>query len=464
VRRRILIAILGTVTLSLVLSGAGTYLLLTRQANQSTESGLRTEAEALVTLIDLSRPAKLGAIRQQRVVAGLRVENISVLLVGPAGKLRGEIPEGVTAEDLPPASFQAGETLSGVNDSLVWAAASAPTAKGGAIVVVLTRSATRPPPPVGWFLVGGGVALAVAAAVAWGVSGDLTRPLRRAHDATTQIAGGDLSARLPEPSTSDRSEVADLTRSINAMASALQESQGLERQFLLSVSHDLRTPLTSIRGYAEAISDGTAPDAPAAARVIGTEAQRLARLVGDLLDLARLDAHSFHLSFVTVPVAEVVTETAEGFRPAAEATSVTLSVSDHTAGAPARVDPDRLAQAVANLVENALRYATTRLWVDTAVAADGATRITVVDDGPGIDPTHLPHVFERLYAADRRPTRGPTPGGLGGSSGLGLAIVRELVAAMGGRVAAESPALDDGTGARLVIDLPPVTAEAQPAG
>ena len=101
-RRRILVAILGTVTLSLVLSGVGTYLLLARQANRSTETGLRAEAEALVTLIDLSRPAKLGAIRQQRVIAGLRVEDISVLVVGPAGRLRGEIPEGVTADDLPP--------------------------------------------------------------------------------------------------------------------------------------------------------------------------------------------------------------------------------------------------------------------------------------------------------------------------------------------------------------------------
>lgn len=452
-RRRILVAIVGTVALALLLAGAGTYLLLSREADRATESGLRSQAEGLSALLDLSRGANLGAVRQQKVVSGLKLEGISVIVVGPKGAMRGELPVGVSAEDLPPASLIEGETLSGRRSSLVWASASSPLARGGALAVVITRSSERPRPPVGWFLVSGGLALAVGAAVAWGLSGDLTRPLRRADDATRRIAAGDLAARLPDPAGSDRTEVADLTRSINDMAAALEHSRGLERQFLLSVSHDLRTPLTSIRGFAEAISDGTASDPTAAARVIGTEAQRLGRLVGDLLDLARLDADGFTFSFQAVPVAEVVNEAAEGFRPTAEAARVALHVTSPDADTTARIDPDRLGQCVANLVENGLRYAAGQLWVETRPGDGGGVEVTVADDGPGIAPADLPRVFERLYADDRRPTRGPAPGSAAGS-GLGLAIVRELVAAMGGSVRAESPARPDGTGARFVLSLP----------
>ena len=116
-------------------------------------------------------------------------------------------------------------------------------------------------------------------------------------------------------------ELAVLARSINAMATELDRSRGLERQFLLSVSHDLRTPLTSIRGFAEAISDGAAPDHTKAAAVIAAEARRLERLVGDLLALARLDARRFELELRPVDIGELVEDAAEGFRPASEASS-----------------------------------------------------------------------------------------------------------------------------------------------
>ncbi len=252
----------------------------------------------------------------------------------------------------------------------------------------------------------------MGAAVAWGLSGDLTRPLRRADDATRRIAAGDLAARLPEPSTTDRTEVADLTRSINDMAAALEHSRGLERQFLLSVSHDLRTPLTSIRGYAEAISDGTASDPGAAARVINTEAQRLGRLVGDLLDLARLDADGFTFAFQVVPVAEVVNEVAEGFRPTAEAAQVTLHLSAPAAGTTARIDPGRLGQCVANLMENGLRYAAASCGSTTGRAADGGVEVTVDRRRPRHRPGRpAPRVRAALR---RRPAPDPRPGpGLG---------------------------------------------------
>jgi signal transduction histidine kinase len=226
------------------------------------------------------------------------------------------------------------------------------------------------------------------------------------------------------------------------MAASLERSKGLERQFLLSVSHDLRTPLTSIRGYAEALAEHKAKPGQAAA-VILSEARRLERLVGDLLELAKLDARRFSLDMRATDVCEVINDTAEGFRPAAETAGVRLAVD-----APARAalvadaDPDRLAQVVANLVENALDFATGRITVGTG-RGQGIVELWVEDDGPGIAPDEIPHVFDRFYTASRTPRRHV-------ASGLGLAIVHELVDAMGGTVRAESSS--DG-GARVVVTL-----------
>src|SRR3954471_4336085 len=277
-RRRILAAILGTVALSLVLAGAGSYLLLVRQADRSTESALRSDAEGIVGLIALARQDTPGVIREQRVVRGLRLKGISLVAIGPLGRLRGQMPEGVGPTYLDVQSLLAGQTLSGRHGDLVWAAAPAVSNRGAA-VAVLTRSPEKPRSPIGWFLVAGGVALGVGAAAAAWLSDSLTRPLRQAEAATVRIAGGDLSTPLPEAPANAGHEIASLTRSLNAMADALARSRGLERQFLLSISHDLRTPLTSIKGYADAIAEGVGPDPVAAAKVIGGEARRLDRLV-----------------------------------------------------------------------------------------------------------------------------------------------------------------------------------------
>ena len=334
--------------------------------------------------------------------------------------------------------------VSGAHGNLVFAAARVPSTRPGARVVVLTRK-----PDTGlrsggrWFALAAIVTLGAAVAVASVLGSRLTRPLRDAQRATRRIAAGDLSARLPEPRGDD--ELATLTRSINSMAETLERSRGLERQFLLAVSHDLRTPLTSIRGFAEAIAEGKAPDNAQAAAVITAESRRLERLVRDLLELAKLDARRFSLDVRATDVAEVVTETAEGFRPAADDAHVQLDVVTNGHGALlATADPDRLAQVVANLVENALKFASAAITVGAA-RADGAVVLWVADDGPGIPADDLPRVFERFFTSTRTPARQV-------GSGLGLSIVRELVDAMGATVRAE-PA--DGHGARMVVVLKP---------
>ena len=242
-------------------------------------------------------------------------------------------------------------------------------------------------------------------------------------------------------------ELVSLASSVNQMAASLARSQGAQRQFLMSVSHDLRTPLTSIRGFAEALADGATTDVEHAVGIIGSEARRLERLVGDLLELARLESGAFSLRPAAVDASEVVADAAQALTPQANELGLVLDIRPAPPGtAICQADPDRLKQVVANLAENALKYASTRVVVATACPM-GRPVLVVEDDGPGIPAADLPHVFERLFQSSS--TRGRK---LGGGAGLGLSIVSELVSAMGGEVRAESPA-GPGGGTRMVVTL-----------
>ena len=226
------------------------------------------------------------------------------------------------------------------------------------------------------------------------------------------------------------------------MAATLQRSRRLEQQFLLSVSHDLRTPLRSIQGYAEALTDGATTDSARAGQVILDEARRLERLVRYLLQLARLDGEGFEMTPSDVELHELVPACADGFAPEADAAGVRVEV--HAAQTVVHADPDRLAQVVANLLDNALKHAHTTVQV-SVTEREGRARVQVDDDGVGIDPSDLSHVFERLYTARQQPLRRDV------GSGLGLAIVRELVHTSGGQVGAEVSPVG---GARLWFELP----------
>ena len=357
------------------------------------------------------------------------------------------LPNGVAADDLDMDALRAGDTQRGrAGDTVFTAIPLTMLNDGTAPVLVLADDVnTRPFGAAGGAVLGAAlVALVVAIAVAAYLARRLTRPLAAMETTARAIAAGNLSARVDEEHVRD-DELGSLAHAINGMAQGLEESQGHERAFLLSVSHDLRTPLTSIRGYAEAIADGTVVGADArirAAEVISSASRRLERLVADLLDLARLDTRQFSLQPQAVDARAVVAGAVEAFSPAAAELGLALEMAPG-ATVPAQLDPQRLGQIVANLVENALKFASAR--VDVAARADGGdVEIVVDDDGPGIAPSDLPHVFDRLYAS--RTVPGRTVG-----TGIGLAIVRELAHAMGGAAAVETV---DTPGTRFVVRLP----------
>ena len=451
--RRLTLVIVGTVAATLLLAGVGTLVLARLGARQQTTDELRVQATEIASSIE-----NLDDKGQVRVLANLRaalkLEGVAVIRFGAGGRTVDTFPTGVTENDLDLTKLREGKEISGGHGSLVYAAAPAavtlPRVQGTGTqpilaVVVLTRkvdSLLRP--AVGWFLLAAIFTLAIGALVAWRFGRALTRPIRQAEVATRRISAGDLSARVPTSSSDKQDELSSLIASINTMAEVLERSKGVERQFLLSVSHDLRTPLTSIRGYAEAIVDGALAEPADGANVILSEARRLERLVGDLLDLAKLESRSFALTLAPVDLVDVAAGTVDGFRPEAGDAGVLLEAVTGDVPAIVSGDADRLAQVAGNLVQNALKFARTRVRVSVETS-DGWARLAVSDDGPGIAPEDLPHVFERLYVSRHQPQRKEI------GSGLGLAIVRELVTAMGGSVQASG---SDIGGACLAVLLP----------
>lgn len=457
-RRRFTIAIIGTVLATLVVAGLGTIAIAAARARHQSEEALREQAEATAAILDIGATAgaseenRLARVQRfTRVRNALDLEDLSLIVIRADGQVGVELsdplPDRLTVERLRTDALQRGETTSGSVGTKVWAAAPLDPAGTSTGVVVLTRPVDRAlGPAVGWFVLASGIAIALAAAVAYRLAKQLTKPLRDATGATAQIAAGDLSVRLPVAG-GRRDEVGELSTSINQMAATLERSRRLEQHFLMSVSHDLRTPLTSIRGYSEAIADGTAPDPREAAAVILAESQRLERLVKDLLDLARLEARQFTLEIASIDVAELARRAVDGFGREATDAAVAIEVATPPQPVVLATDPDRLGQVLANLLENAVKFATSAIVVEVVDLTD-RVRIDVIDDGPGIAADDLPHVFDRLYVARPRPVRAtdattPTSG-----SGLGLAIAHELVEAMGGTVEATAPA-EGGTAIRL---------------
>ncbi len=315
------------------------------------------------------------------------------------------------------------------------------TKTNGRDVVVLLRTASsvRAESRPFWIALAaaGGLGCVLAAAVAALLARNIARPVLRVARASSRFAQGHDPE--PLPLTGSR-ELRSLAGSFNTMATQLARARNAERSFLLSVSHELKTPLTAIRGYSEALDEG-ALTSERAVRVIRTEAARLERLISDLINLARLDQRRFDIHLEPVDLGEIVRETASRHAAGARELGVRLALRQDEDPSPALADRDRLLQAVSNLVENALRCTPEGGTVTLAAAA---SKLTVADTGPGIAPDDVPRAFDRFFLYRRY--NGERPVG----TGLGLAIVRELALAMGGDVDVASSS----SGTEFVIRLP----------
>jgi two-component system OmpR family sensor kinase len=301
------------------------------------------------------------------------------------------------------------------------------------------------PRVVGAGLVAVALSVVVAALMAYSVA----RPLERIARAAEEIAAGNYEQQLD---ISAPSEVARLATSFNSMARQVQVTLQSQQDLVANVSHDLKTPLTSVQGFSQALLDGTALDESArhrAASIIHEEAGRMRRLVDDLLDLARLEGGQVSMAHEPVDVGNVLRTCADRFAPQSEQSGVSLSVEVPPTLPPVTGDADRLGQVFGNLVDNALKHAGKSSGGGRvalrAEQQDGLVVCSVTDNGPGIPATDLNRIFERFYQVDKSRARRRA------GSGLGLAICQEIVRAHGGRIQAESV---EGLGTRFTVELP----------
>lgn len=271
----------------------------------------------------------------------------------------------------------------------------------------------------------------------------IVRPMREMNRTTRAIAEGNYRARVPVRSSD---EIGELAESLNRMAAGLERVEALRRELVANVAHEIRTPLTNLEGYLEAVLDGIFPADRANIDRLRRQTARLHRLVEDLTQLAGIEALTTRLDLQPATVGELIADGVDPLRPRFAAAGVGLEVVQTSGLPPVLADHDRVLQVLTNLLDNALRF-TERGGNVRIEAANGQqeVRIAVTDTGCGIDPEDLPHIFERFFRSDRSRSRET------GGSGIGLAIVKAIVEAHGGRISVGS---EPGRGTRFEFVLP----------
>ena len=420
-------------------------------------SQLKREARGLTELYaqqairssDEGRSAPDFAAAELEKATGARLFYVGVpIFPGQASGLR-ELPQSavdwdalqdgkvITFDFTPPGEHK---SFLAVGQPLQLAGGKSPTF-GGLIVAKPKTELTH-----GWIaliellFVALGIGLVVSTILAWYLSRRIADPVLALAKAADQVAEGRYDIEVPAAGSD---EVGHLAERFKQMAARLGEAEEQERNFLMSVSHELRTPLTAIRGHADALREGLVEDQEsrtASLDVIAAEADRLERLVGDVLDLAKLDAHRFTLLKEEVDMARLVDEVYAAFGEEARRRGIDYEC-DAAEGPVIVTDGDRVFQIVSNLVSNAFRWTPDGGRVSLALAqANGTISVSVADTGPGIKANEQERIFRPFWSRD------------GAGTGLGLAIARELAVALGGRIELES---EPGAGSRFDLLLPP---------
>jgi histidine kinase len=311
------------------------------------------------------------------------------------------------------------------------------TAEAAKVDDALTRSVNE------GFLVAAAVAFPLSVIVSVLVARQVSRPVRSLASASHRIAGGEYAQRVP---VEGPLELEDLARSFNAMAGALEGAEQRRIELIGDVAHELRTPVTVLQGYVEALADGVFPASAETWAKLTAETTRLSRLAEELQDLSRAQAGQLAVSVSAVSVGDAIRTAAGRLEPAFAEKGLHLEVLAAPDLGNVLADSERLVQVLSSLLSNALRYTPAPGTVSIAArrAGDGV-EISVRDTGIGIAAEHLPHIFERFYRVDRSRSRAS------GGTGVGLTIARALVTAMGGTLRAESAGTGKGSTFTLVL-------------
>ncbi|WP_144764827.1 sensor histidine kinase KdpD [Curtobacterium sp. 9128] len=403
------------------------FQLVRQESIAQTALVLRTSAQAVAVTPVSERPAFADRIERRsrgRVDVGF----------GGTGTVTGigtRLPSGLEAR-LASDTRVAVRQVSGWRTLLVQAV---PARGGGSVIAVEDVSVLHADAVLGRFAAALGIGLLVAVGLGVVVARVVTRPLRSVAATAARLAGGERGV-LPVCSASVDGtvrEVDDVRNALAVLDAELARSESAQREFLLSISHEFRTPLAAVRGYADALADGLVPpaDIPRVAGVVRVETERLDAFVGDLLALARTEADDFPLHPEPVDVPLLVSASVLAWQGRAATVGASVVVGPGTRDARVVTDPQRLRQVVDGLVENALRVVDPGGHVVVHVTASStAITISVEDDGPGIDPGDLHRAFVRGALRDRYRQERPV------GTGLGLSIAARLVERLGGTIQA----------------------------
>jgi two-component system OmpR family sensor kinase len=459
---RLLISYVLVILVCLILVGVGLLVFLRTSPLWINLIALRLEATARATIPVLrpaiaapeSFPRLLAEAAERQEARILLVDDQNVVDFDSSGSWAGERLQNVrtraTQERIQ------GTFIGPSGGRWIFAGRAVPAPDGGRQLVLFIAPRLQ---ILAWFgdnllppmVEAGLIALVPSVLLALLISHSISKPLRRVANAAEAIARGETCTRAP---VSGPLEVRALARSFNQMADQIEATHQSQRDFVANVSHELKTPLTSIQGFSQALLDGTAstPERTArAARVIHQEAERMRRMVDDLLVLARFDAGQMTLAHDRVELDPLLRGCVEKLSPQAQTARVTLALdaAEQSAEQPIVIgDADRLAQVFCNLIDNSIAHtpAGGKVTIAAHPATESVVEVTVTDTGAGIPPEDISRIFERFYQVDRSRKRAPERG-----AGLGLAITKGIVEAHGGTITAESVV---GLGSKFTIRLP----------
>ncbi len=300
-----------------------------------------------------------------------------------------------------------------------------------------------------YLVLGALLAVAIALVLTFFLSRRITAPIKSLTLAARQLGHGDFSQRVE---FADKSELGELGKTFNSMADDLERMEGLRRNMVADVAHELRTPLSNVRGYLEAIRDGVVSPDTATIQSLYEEVELLTRLVDDLQELALAEAGELRLVRQPEDIFILINRAVAAVHSRALGKGVSLAIDPADNMPPVNVDAQRISQVLHNLLENAVAHTAQGSSIVVAARQQGGwVEVSVTDTGEGISPHELPRIFERFYRVDKSRTRAT------GGSGLGLTIARRLIEAHGGKIYAES---ELGKGSRFSFTVPVAELEA----
>lgn len=439
----LLAAAIGLVTAAV--AGVLTASLVRANEQDRARHTLSRLADSAAASADLAVNPRTGERRAVQTLKALRVQSVSVSRAGATSSTSGRLAAAVQPADI--RRLLDGHKVAATRDvdGTTVLVQGRPTRAGGVVLLQRQNDAVGTVTTVIWrTLIAFAIAFVIAAVIALIFAWRIVRPLRRTAAAAHALAHGERAVTVTAGGPAEVAEIAD---GINSLADSLARSEARQRDFVLSVSHDLRTPLTTIRGYAESLADGVIPahEVPTVGATVLAESLRLHRMVDDLLDLGRLDAGELRTRFDATDLTALVTDIAAVWRDRAASEGLSLRLTAMPV-APVRTDAARLRQALEGLLDNAVRAAPPDALVVLDLRTErGVVILEVRDSGPGLTDADLPVAFQRGVLHDRY--RNDRPVG----NGLGLAIVHGIVTALGGRI--EAGHAPEG-GARFTIRLP----------